>query len=247
MLKNIKRFLKRQKSKKRFYTDYLILKKQQEDSFKRFDFNEQEFYPCLDDNTTLTGFDRHYVYHPAWAMQIVKKINPKKHIDISSSLHFCANLSAFIPVDFYDFRPAKLALKNLNSLEGNLLALPFKSNSVDSISCMHTVEHIGLGRYGDPLDYDGDMKAIGELKRVLAVNGNLLFVTPLGAKNRICFNAHRIYTKKLVLELFSDLELVEFTLIPENEEDGGLVVNPSDELLNKQMYGCGCFWFKKIK
>lgn len=247
MIKKIKHFLKYKKKLNAFKNSFLILKKQEKGTLPRFVFNQQNFYPCLNDDTTLTGFDRHYVYHPAWATRIVKVINPKKHIDISSTLHFCAGLSAFIPVDFYDFRPATLYLENLNSLQADLQNLPFASNSIESISCMHTIEHVGLGRYGDPLDYDGDIKAINELKRVVAVGGNLLFVTPIGAKNLICFNAHRIYTKELVLQLFFDLELIEFTLIPENEDDGGLIINPSIELLNKQTYACGCFWFKKLQ
>lgn len=139
-----------------------------------------------------------------------------KHVDISSSLDFCSMLSAFVPVDFYDFRPANLNLSQLSSLSANLLSLPFEDNTVPSLSCMHTVEHIGLGRYGDPLNYDGDLKAIKELKRVLAVGGDLLFVVPLGADNRIFFNAHRVYTKQQVLDLFSELILKDFSLIPED-------------------------------
>ena len=230
-----------------FHRDYTKLQQLAIKTNPRFKLDKRNFHPCLDDNTTETGFDRHYVYHPAWAARIVRDINPEKHIDISSTLHFCTVLSAFLPVDFYDFRPANLHLENLKSLQGNLLELPFASNSVESISCMHTIEHIGLGRYGDPLDYDGDIKAIEELKRVTAPNGNLLFVVPLGAEDLICFNAHRIYTKRQVMALFADMELKEFALIPEEENDGGLVINPDESLLNKQRYGCGCFWFSKTK
>jgi len=224
---------------------YVLLKKQELITDKRFQFTESDFHPCLDDNTTNTNFDRHYVYHPAWAARVVKTISPRKHIDISSTLHFCSMLSAFIPIDFYDYRPAKLVLDKLTSAAADLTKLPFEDNSVESISCMHTVEHVGLGRYGDPLDYDGDLKAIRELKRVVALGGSLLFVAPLGAKSVICFNAHRIYDKAQVLSLFSDMELQELVLVPEDEKDGGLVPNPSDELLSRQFYGCGCFWFKK--
>jgi hypothetical protein len=112
---------------------------------------------------------------------------------------------------------------------------------------MHTVEHVGLGRYGDPFDYDGDLKAIHELARVLAVGGNLLFVIPLGKEARIQFNAHRIYKKEQVIAYFEKegLKLKEFTLIPENEKDGGLVVDPDKTVLNNQKYGCGCFVFTK--
>ena len=136
--------------------------------------------PCLRDRTESTGFDRHYVYHTAWAARIVRQVSPARHVDVSSSLFFCGIVSAFVPVDFYDYRPADLRLDGLTSGVGDLMRLPFVDGSVPSLSCMHTVEHIGLGRYGDPLDPSGDSKAIAELKRVLAPGGSLIFVVPVG-------------------------------------------------------------------
>jgi SAM-dependent methyltransferase len=228
-----------------FYREFQELSRLETGTTKRFSLDEGDFYPCLTDKTTFTGFDRHYVYHPAWAARIIRDINPSKHIDISSTLYFCSMLSAFIPVDFYDYRPARLVLDKLKSLQGDLLNLPFESDSVQSISCMHTIEHIGLARYGDPMDYNGDLKAVSELKRVVARDGHILFVVPLGASPRIFFNAHRIYTKQQVLEMFEGFELGEFALIPEDENDGGLIVDPSDDILNRQVYACGCFHFIK--
>ncbi|MBC7914365.1 MAG: DUF268 domain-containing protein [Pyrinomonadaceae bacterium] len=228
-----------------FLKDFKCLKNAEASTKKRFDFDKGDFHPCLNDKTSTTGFDRHYVYHPAWAARILRKTSPVKHIDISSTLHFCSIISAFIPTDFYDYRPANLILSDLNCLAGDLHHLPFETNSVASISCMHTIEHIGLGRYGDPMDYDGDIKAIDELIRVLQPGGNLLIAVPLGKTDKICFNAHRIYSKEQMLSLFKGLKLMEFALIPENEEDGGLIVDPAPQLLDKQIYGCGCFWFSK--
>jgi len=243
MIKLFKTF--RKKIPNLFKQQFLQLNKLEKQTSKRFSLEKTDFIPCLNDNTLQTGFDRHYIYHPAWAARIIKNNNPAKHIDVSSTLHFCSLLSVFLPVEFYDYRPAKLILQNLKSLPGDLMKLPFESNTVHSISSMHTVEHVGLGRYGDPMDYDGDIKAVNELKRVLAPGGTLLFVVPIGAANIIHFNAHRVYNKQHVLELFSDLNLEEFTLIPEDENDGGLIVNPCEELLSKQAYACGCFWFTK--
>lgn len=206
-----------------------------------------ELFPILGEDTSNTDFDRHYIYHTAWAARKVKEINPKYHVDISSSLYFSSIVSAFVPVRFYDYRPADLKLSNHVSEHADLTKLYFKSNSIHSLSCMHTIEHIGLGRYGDELDPKGDVKAIKELKRVVAPGGNLLFVVPIGNKNIVMFNAHRIYTVSKVLEYFKDFRLKEFVLIPEKSGDGGLVQNPSQELLNKQKYACGCFWFQKKK
>ena len=106
---------------------------------------------------------------------------------------------------------------------------------------MHTIEHIGLGRYGDEIDPQGDIKAINELKRVLAQNGDLLFVTPVG-KPKIEFNAHRIYSYEQIKEYFSPLTIKEFSLIPDS---GGIIINADPALVKEQNYGCGCFWFKK--
>ncbi len=205
-----------------------------------------ERQPCLHDKTPITGFDHHYIYHTAWAARVLARTRPTVHIDIASSLYFCSSVSAFVPVQFYDYRPAHLHLDNLVPGSADLLALPIASGSVVSLSCMHVVEHIGLGRYGDPLDPDGDLKAMAELKRVLAPEGSLLFVVPLG-RPRICFNAHRIYSYDQVRAYFADLCLVEFALIPDAPQaaSSGLIYGASRELANTQEYGCGCFWLKR--
>ncbi|OGM93292.1 hypothetical protein A2333_01435 [Candidatus Wolfebacteria bacterium RIFOXYB2_FULL_49_7] len=221
--------------------DYFAFKKAV-GSNGRFTMNLGDAYPCPFDKTMMTGFDRHYVYHAAWAARKVAEIRPASHTDISSSLYFSSIVSAFVPVKFYDYRPADLQLSGLLSEKADLLALPFADSSIASLSCMHTVEHVGLGRYGDPIDPNGDLKAIRELKRVLAPGGSLLFVVPIG-KAKIQFNAHRIYSYAMIMKYFNDLELREFSLIPETS--GPMIVNATREQADKETYGCGCFWFVK--
>lgn len=211
----------------------------------RFLLNLRNLHLCLFEFTPNTGFDRHYIYHTAWASRILAQTRPKLHTDISSSLYFVSNISAFIRVEFYDYRPAKLSLSGLHCHQGDVCALPFADDSINSISCMHVVEHVGLGRYGDPLDYDGDIKAIDELKRVVAPGGTLLFVVPVGGKSVIKFNAHRIYTYRQVVDMFEGFCMKEFSLIPDNEQDGGLILQATEAQSDLQFYGCGCFWFVK--
>ena len=211
------------------------------DKDKRFSILDEDIYPCLYDNTDLTSFDAHYIYHPAWATRIIKKINPTKHIDISSTLHFCSTISAFYPTEFYDYRPANLTLSNLVSKKADLNSLFFESDSIECISCMHTIEHIGLGRYGDQLDPEGDLKAIRELQRVTVKGGSLLLVTPVG-RPRIQFNAHRIYSFEMINDLFHDFELVDFSLVQDNAT---FIEHADPALVKQQSYGCGCFWYKK--
>lgn len=223
---------------------FKYLKYENEKFNRGFEINWSDRYLCLNDSTENTGFDAHYVYHTAWAIRKVLEINPKKHIDISSSLHFCSNLSALIPVEFYDYRPANLSLSNLECKKADLTNLPFADESIDSLSCMHVIEHIGLGRYGDELNANGDIKAINEIKRVIKEDGYLIFVVPVG-KPKIQFNAHRIYAYEQIIKYFSDFKLKEFSLIPDNAIDSGMVLNADKALASTQDYACGCFVFKK--
>lgn len=210
----------------------------------RFSVSFLDLYPCLHEKTAKTDFDHHYVYHTAWAARIISKIKPEIHIDISSLIYFSSIISAFTSVKFYDYRPIDLKLDNLSCEAADLLNLPFDNNSIQSLSCMHVVEHIGLGRYGDRIDAEGDLKAIKELKRVVAIDGFLLFVVPVGIP-KIMFNAHRIYSYEQVISYFNDFQLEEFALIPDNGEEVGLIYNPDIRLINQQNYGCGCFYFRK--
>ena len=227
-----------------FLRDYWLFKKLCNGK-ERFSLRWWDRYPCLRDKTVVTGFDRHYVYHTAWAARILAEAMPERHMDISSSLYFCTMVSAFIPVRFFDYRRPELELEGLQCDAADLTALPFADKSVPSLSCMHVVEHVGLGRYGDPVDPDGDLKAMAELARVLAKGGNLLFVVPVGGAPVVMFNAHRIYTYDQIVCHFAPLELVEFALIPDQAQDGGLIRNATKIQSDAQRYGCGCFWFRK--
>lgn len=211
----------------------------------RLPVRTDDINPQLSDRASVTPIDRHYTYHPAWAARVLAKTRPAKHVDISSIVNFCAVVSAFVPVEFYDFRPAPIDLDGLYTGAADLTNLPFASDSIASLSCMHVIEHIGLGRYGDPLDPDGDLKAIAELVRILAPGGNLLVATPVG-RPRVEFNAHRVYDHEAFAHYFSPLELVEFALI-EERGDYGLIVAPPAERVRAELYGCGCFWFRKSK
>lgn len=199
--------------------------------------------PCLDDDLG-SKVDRHYIFYAAWAARILAKLQPQKHIDISSSFYFNTIVSAFIPIDFYDYHNLLFEMEGLHQGTCDLTALQFADLSIPSLSCMHVVEHIGLGRYGDEIDPDGDLKAVFELNRVLAPEGNLLFVVPVTGKPRVMFNAHRIYGYDQIISYFPDLELIEFALIP-TDKCKNIIRNATKELVDRESYGCGCFWFKK--
>jgi hypothetical protein len=225
--------------------DYLAFKKQSERSQQRFSLSYNDFWPCLTDKTPETDFERHYVYHLAWAARCVRDIAPERHIDIGSRLFFPAILSAFVPTDFYDYRPADIAISGLGSYKGDLTNLPFKDNELSSVSCLHTLEHIGLGRYGDPIDPNGDLTAMKELSRVVAPGGSLLIALPMGKDMRIQFNAHRIYTYDQMVAYFPDFIVKNFAYIPEESKREAIIEDASPKDIKDDVMGCGCFWFIK--
>lgn len=201
----------------------------------------------LRDATSTKSYDRHYVLHTAWAARVLSESRPTLHVDVASSLQFVATVSAFVPVLAIDIRPADLKLLGLKYLRGSLSALPFETASLESVSCMHVLEHVGLGRYGDPLDYNGDLKAFSELARVIAPGGQLLLVVPICGEPRIEFNAHRVYGFQQIMSMAvsSGLELVEFALIPDDGSAETLIRHASPHLAAHQHYGCGCFLMRR--
>ena len=130
---NIKQKLKQNKAIRYFYFKILNIIQYVDYIYDYIKFNRllvktkqqsllwKNRYVCLNDKTSNTSYDTHYVYHTAWAARKLQEIMPSKHIDISSSIYFNAIVSAFIPIEFYDFRPANIQLKGLDPYAGNLL------------------------------------------------------------------------------------------------------------------------------
>ncbi len=197
--------------------------------------------PCPGDDTATTQYDAHYVYHTAWAARRLLAHPVAQHVDIGSDHRFTTIASAFQPMRFLDWRPAPIALSNLECDHGNLLALDLPDRSLASLSCMHVVEHIGLGRYGDPLNFHGADIAMRELQRVLEPGGLLYFVVPVGQPT-IVFHAHRIFRARDIVAAFGELELLEFSLVL---DDGRFVELVDPALADTQRYGCGCFLLRR--
>jgi len=150
-------------------------------------------------------------------------------------------LSAYVDTTFVDFRPLQTSLSGLDSIAGDILDLPFDDNSVQSLSCLHVIEHIGLGRYGDPLDPQGSVKAARELQRITHSGGELFLSLPIG-RERICFNAHRVHAPDTVVKMFDQMRLVQFSFV----DDAGVYhENKPIELANNMEFGCGMFHFVK--
>jgi len=165
--------------------------------------------PCLGEDTAETSIEPIYFYQDAWAFEKIVQAMPPGHVDVGSQHKFVALLSKVVPVTMVDIRPLALPLNTLHFQQGSILDMPYEDDSLASVSSMCVVEHIGLGRYGDPLDWQGTEKAVAELKRILAPGGDLYLSVPMDDINRVYFNAHRAFSEQYFESLLYPFDIVE--------------------------------------
>jgi len=197
--------------------------------------------PKLHDRTRSLAVDPHYFYANGWAMRGIVQRSPKHHVDVGSQSMFANLLGAVVPVTFLEYRPLELKVEGVTNRQGDLLDLPFPDGSLESVSCLHVAEHLGLGRYGDDLNPEGTRRACSQLARVLAKGGLLYFAVPVGVE-RVCFNAHRVLAPETVMKYFADLELKELSGVDDN---GRFLRHVSPQTLADNDYACGMFLFQK--
>ena len=201
----------------------------------------KDIFPILRDKTSLTPFDAHYYFQTIWFLRKIILQKPKRHVDIGSAYQVSGILSLMMKSEFVDIRPIDTKLNNLKIVRGDILHMPYPDNSIPSLSSLHVVEHIGLGRYGDTLDPDGSKKAIKEMVRVVQPNGYIYLSLPIGSY-RICFNAHRIHTPGMIIRQFAGCQLIEFSVV---NDEGHFHEKADWRKYGHLHYGCGLFIFRK--
>ena len=178
-----------------------------------------------------------------WAARKIHASKVPRHYDIGSRLDgFIAHCLPFCEVVMLDIRPLQVPIKNLSFIQANCMDMPaIEDDSLDSFSSLHAVEHFGLGRYGDPIDPTGYQKAIWEIQRVVKPEGSVYFSVPIGIE-RLEFNGHRVFNPHTVLALFDQCDLVEFSVI-DDQNIFHEKVDPNN--FYALQYGCGLFHFRK--
>lgn len=200
-------------------------------------------FPMLADRSETTPFDPHYFHQGAWLARRLAEAKPVQHVDVGSSVLTMSVLSAHVPTVFVDYRPLNTNHPGLTNVAGDICCLPFADSSLDSLSCLHVIEHIGLGRYGDPIDPLGARRGAKELQRVVRSNGKLYLSTPIG-RERVCFNAHRVFDAATILSFFDELSLIALSVVA---DDGRLYSNVAVDQLPPLEYGCGFFEFQRLE
>jgi hypothetical protein len=195
--------------------------------------------PILFQKSINSPFDAHYTYQAAWATRHIVQSGAREHTDVSSSVPYVAQLAGVLPVTMFEFHAPDITLPGLTLREGTVVDLPLADRSIASLSCLHVIEHVGLGRYGDPLDPQGAHKGMRELARVLAPGGSLYLSVPSGDA-RVAFNAHRVFSPEAVIDVMraEGLSLRSFSFV----DDRGRFHDDCDTSLARgQHYGCGMY------
>lgn len=163
--------------------------------------NISSLHPILSDYTDQAGTAAgHYFHQDLLVASFIYNNNPVRHIDVGSRIDgFVAHVASFRKIDVIDVRELKdTGHKNICFVKADLMSdKNVFQNICDSISCLHAIEHFGLGRYGDPIDPVGHLKGVVNIAKMLKPGGLLYISFPIGKSTQVFFNAHRIFTPKL--------------------------------------------------
>ena len=209
-----------------------------------FPVSTADLEPVLTDYRAQAGIARgHYFHQDLWGARKVVARRPRQHIDIGSRIDgFVAHVLTVMPVTVIDIRPLESDVDGLTFHQGDATHLGnIADSSVESLSSLHAVEHIGLGRYGDAVDPEGWLKALGEFKRVLAPGGFLYLSVPIG-RQRLCFNAHRVFAPQTIVEACAPLRLASFAAVDDHDR---FVPDASLHGFADARFSCGLFEFRK--
>ena len=198
-------------------------------------------YPILNERFKQSGtISGDYFHHDLLIAQRIFQNNPTKHIDIGSRTDgFVAHVASFRKIEIFDIRPLESKIKNIIFKQADLM---IPSNEMlkycDSISSLHAIEHFGLGRYNDPVDYYGHIKVLDNIYKILKSNGKFYFSVPIG-KQRIEFNAHRVFDIDYLLKLFNNKYKIDrFSYV---DDKGDLYDNIDlESMKGHNNYNCHC-------
>jgi len=192
----------------------------------------------------------HYFHQDLLVANLVFHNQPLRHIDIGSRLDgFVAHVASFRPIEVMDVRELKnTGHENISFIRANLMEPNDAQKGIaDSVSCLHAIEHFGLGRYGDPVDPFGYVEGFKNIVNLLSKNGALYISFPISNSNMVYFNAHRVFEP---LDIFKWIE-PEMSLLLERfdyvDDNGDLHLNIDIENYKFNLeYGCGIYTFKKF-
>jgi SAM-dependent methyltransferase len=192
----------------------------------------------------------HYFHQDLLVAKRVFQNNPVKHVDIGSRIDgFVAHVASFRKIEVFDIRDLDSQIPNIYFKRADICSKEFDLvDYCDSVSSLHVIEHLGLGRYGDKVDCNSHLKGLNNIYSLLKTGGKFYFSVPIG-EQRIEFNAHRVFSVKYLLNILEGrYNMDSFSYV----DDGGDLFKDvrlnSDEIENNYscIYGCGIFELTKV-
>ena len=220
----------------------------QKAAFRRLGGTVTHFFPILNDYSGSAGTAKgHYFHQDLLVASLIHQHNPQRHIDVGSRIDgFVAHVAAYREIEVLDIRAMPVGdHDNIKFRQADLMS-PDGRAVADSVSCLHVVEHFGLGRYGDPIDPEGHVKGLQNLIRMVAPGGRLYVSLPIGMNDEVHFNAHRVFHPQTIMEfdvVKRGLKLLRFDFVT---DDGALHRQASvSDAVNRTEYGCGIYTFQR--
>lgn len=215
------------------------------------DFPFGKAYPCLADRYEESGVAAGAYFHQDLRVaQLIHRHNPRRHIDVGSRVDgFVAHVASFREIEVFDIRRLRVSVPNIVFHQHDIMQeRPELDRCTDSLSCLHALEHFGLGRYGDPVDAMGYRKGWDNLYRMLAPGGKFYFSVPIGPQ-RIEFDAHRVFSVPFLLGMMEGKYRIDsFAYV----NDAGELVPDVDPCAPEGRtnfgcrYGCGIFELSRL-
>ena len=209
-----------------------------------------EFQPCLNDWHEEGGATKlEYFWQDLLVARRIFSANPEKHVDVGSLVGgFVAHVASFREVEVFDVRPISAIIPGVTFKQADLMQpVADMAGYCDSVSCLHALEHFGLGRYGDPVDPQGFERGFLNMATLLKENGVFYLSVPIGIE-RVEFNANRVFDPRTIIALATQngLSLSVLTVICPGVQIETITIDEAQlSRLSSQRYALGIFEFQK--
>ena len=209
-----------------------------------------ELLPCLHDRDAEGGNARgEYFWQDLWVARKIHAVAPDKHVDVGSRVDgFVAHVASFRPIEIFDIRPLSTIIPGVIFRQADIMNVADEfAGYCDSLSCLHALEHFGLGRYGDPINPVGYQSGIRNMARMVRDGGYFYLSVPVG-QEKVYFNAHRVFDPETIIKVsaLNHLSLEEFVLIDLNDRMQAFTAHEVNfQLIRQRKYSLGIFIFRK--
>jgi hypothetical protein len=223
-------------------------------SFRKGYRGAMKFMPCLHDRYDEGGTTKNeYFWQDLVVARAIHETKPFKHVDIGSRVDgFVAHVASFREIEVFDVRSISTMVPGVVFRQADLMkpaSLPISSvgGYCDSLSCLHAIEHFGLGRYGDPVNPQGYRQGIANMAQLLQLGGTFYLSTPIG-QERVEFNANWVFDPRSIVRCAEEVGMALQKIIVITPEHGpkNVAIDASTLVhLAKSRYQLGLFIFTK--